>query len=215
MNIAIAGKAGSGKSTAAKQLARQHGYQIVSIAAKLKEVCALHPAVLAGDERALGALRQHVADVLPIDAERVLPQVVAAFREIPVSQCKPRKLLQVVGSVIRAAKHDAWVSYLMRNAASLGLVVVDDVRFRDEFDAFTDAGWLTVYCAVPAVIREQRLIADYGKPLSQAEKRHPSECDLDGVPIDAWGYVLNAAVSMESERHQVDEMIATMGVHYG
>jgi len=209
MHIAIAGKAGSGKSTAAKWLRDTHGYTIRSIAAKIKEICALHKAVVDGGADAIAALEAHIADVLPDDVEMVMPAVRDAFARTPIVEGKPRRLLQVVGTdIIRAVQHDVWVDYLIRSVAKDGRVVVDDVRFRNEWEAFDAAGWLTVYCAAPPSIRDKRLTADYGKPLSDAEKHHPSECDLDRLSPDDWGYILNTAGSMASERAQVDEMMA-------
>lgn len=188
-----------------------YGYERVSLAAKLKEICALHQSAVEDAEYWGVSVVGHIRDLFP-DLED--PAVVAlfgaihqAFDEIPPTEGKNRRLLQVVGTdIIRAHDPDVWVDYIIRQTRDLDHVVVDDVRFVNELERLQAAGWFMVYCAVPNAIRARRLEADYGRSLTAEERNHPSERSLDQIPATAWDYVLNTAGSMVSERTQVDEM---------
>lgn len=188
-----------------------YGYERVSLAAKLKELCALHVPVLEGEDDVDRRVFSHIEDLFPAWEGNALlaleRQVCSMFHEIPPTEGKNRRLLQVVGTdIIRAHDPDVWVDYIIRQTRDLDHVVVDDMRFVNELERLQQAGWFMVYCAVPNAIRARRLEADYGRPLTAEERNHPSERSLDQIPATAWDYVLNTAGSMVSERTQVDEM---------
>lgn len=121
--IGIVGLAGSGKSTLARVIAERHGFQEESLAAPLKAVCA---ALFGWTEKQLfgpSHLRNEVD---------------------PRWGFSPRKALQFIGTeVARGLHEDVWVRALLDTLSLPGApryVVVSDVRFQNEVDAFRKAG---------------------------------------------------------------------------
>lgn len=218
MKIAIAGKAGSGKSTAAKHLVNEYGFERMSLAAKLKEICSLHGVwgTAKRDNFRMDTwteLEKHVFDLFPkydeSRVELVVGSIISVFDDYEVVEGKNRALLQCVGTdVLREIEETVWADYLIRKTREHENVVVDDVRFRNEFDAFKEDGWTMVLCAVPDDVRAKRLEACYGRPLTEEEASHPSERDLDDLPAREWDWILNTAGAVETEKTQVDELIS-------
>lgn len=216
MKIAIAGKAGSGKSVAAKHLAEEYGFERMLLAGKLKEICSLHGNAHQTNEvvwlDAYNGIISHVRDLFPMRDEggvkRIVDHVWEAFLARPYVEGKNRALLQCVGTdIFREFNETVWVDYLILKAHEFDNVVVDDVRFCNEFDALREDGWVMVYCAVPDDVRAARLEKCYGRPLTEEEANHPSERDLDNIPAVEWDWILNTAGAIETERTQVDELI--------
>lgn len=214
MNIAIAGKAGSGKSTAANRLVSNYGYERRALATPLKAICALHPRFIANpnDPWVEKKLCRLVDDLLlhsdADEAGMLVHHIMDVFISISPTEGKNRELLQAVGTdLVRHFVPDAWVNYLLQQPADVP-VVVDDVRFRNEFYGLKSSGWVMVYCHCPAPIRAQRLQQDYGRHLTPTEAAHPSEVDLDSIPLTEWDWVINSGGSMIAEIQQVDELMA-------
>ena len=214
MKIAIAGKAGSGKSTAANHLVAEYGFRKMALADKLKAICALHKEIYDNFDKDWcdhQDLVRHVGDLFPEFSVGNSIAIVSELWETFVSRTpvdgKDRALLQYVGTdILRAYNPTVWVDYLVR-AVGTGNVVVDDVRFKNEFHTLKDNGWTMVQCAVPNDVRASRLEEYYGRALTEEEANHSSECDLDDLPTCEWDWILNTAGSMETERAQVDELI--------
>jgi len=214
LKIAIAGKAGSGKSTAANYLVEQ-GFQKRALADKLKELCSLHREIHDNFEMDWSEhpeLMRHVSDLFPEFSLASRWGVTSELWEVFASRTpvegKDRSILQYVGTdIIRGYKDTAWVEYLIRTTDCDDYIVVDDVRFKDEFYMLKEAGWTMVFCAVPDDVRASRLEAAYGRPLTEEEVNHPSERDLDDLPACEWDWILNTAGAVETETAQVQELV--------
>lgn len=121
--IALAGPAGSGKSTAARHLIEQHGYTLVKFAGPLKAMM-----------RAIGLTDEHIE---------------GSLKEVP---CKllcgktPRWAMQSIGSnwARDMIGPDLWRNIWFDTAADVldqgGRVVCDDMRFANEEAAVRDLG---------------------------------------------------------------------------
>lgn len=125
--VALTGAAGSGKSTAADYLIRQHGYERVKFAGPLKDMC-----------RAIGMSESQ------IEGER--KEEPAAM----LSGMTPRHAMQTLGTEWgrKCMGEDFWTSlWLSRVEAILafdGCVVVDDCRFPNEADAVRSLGGVII-----------------------------------------------------------------------
>jgi len=219
MKIAIAGKAGSGKSTAAKHLVAEYGFERVSLAAKLKDLCSAHK--LPGKYDTEMSVWGHVIDLFPSPTHdeilaHVCNLIMIEFDRISPTEEKNRTLLQVVGTdIIREYHPTALVDYLIHATRHQDNLVLDDLRFRNEFHSLKRNDWVTVYCALPDAIRHQRLKTEYGQSPTLEQDNHPSECDLDSLPLTTWDYIINTAGSIENERAQVDELMVYLEAQDG
>lgn len=123
--IGLCGVAGSGKSTAARVLARDHGFARRPFAYPLKSMLA----TLGFDRGVLDG--PSAAKELPLD--------IFGGRSL-------REAMQTLGT--EWGRHqfgeDFWVRLWMRGVDALGAVVVDDVRFANEADAIRRMGGLVI-----------------------------------------------------------------------
>lgn len=125
--VAFAGLAGSGKSTAARYLIDRHGFERGKFATGLKEMTRAYLRVRQVDEATIermieGDLKEH---------------------QHPVMEGKsPRYFMQRLGTEFGRdlIAKDVWVNTEMDRIAGFPLVVFDDARFPNEFDAIKKAG---------------------------------------------------------------------------
>ena len=206
MKIAVAGKAGSGKTSVANILVEAYGFERHSLAARLKQLCELH------EQDDVDLLPEFLEIINPLsnscgqdDLDALVSRVKAAFSHHEPVEGKNRGLLQEMGTdVFRAFDHEVWIAYLVEHVRMRGTAynyVVDDVRFVNEVEGLHDAGWFTVYCHVPEATRLARLPGG----MTEEQQSHPSEAELSSIPIDSWDMVLDTAVPMH---------LQALGVHW-
>jgi hypothetical protein len=164
-NVAIFGAMGSGKTTIADALSRS-GYQRVSFAAPLKSV-----AELAYGKIDKGADYTTTLNIPPITDG------------IPTSKKSGRRILQEIGQSIKDVDRDFWLKCFLRTTASFGdsPLVVDDGRFRFEFDSLLSNGWLTVGVNTHPSVRMQRYESIYGRLPTEDELNHQSEIEVPEI----------------------------------
>lgn len=151
--VAITGKRGSGKDTAAGGLAMMAygmGYTHMSFADPLREIVKI----------AYGVTMHEMTD--PI------------LKEIPLDRYpfkSPRELLTLLGT--EGFRHliadDTWVQALLRRSKEYKKVVVSDLRFLNEEKAVKEAGGLII-----RIINPNRLDTD-------AVSKHRSETEMDQI----------------------------------
>jgi hypothetical protein len=153
-DIALAGKSGAGKSTAA-QLLEQLGYQTRSFAAPLKRIAAELWGEAATTDRAK---------------------------------------LQCLGVAVREIDPDTWAKLLIRDtrpiSQSMGYVgprgypvVVDDLRFENEWFALKGEGFVIVRVEAPRLVRIDRLKGN-GKWQDADQLEHVSETAVSHLTAD-------------------------------
>lgn len=161
-NIALMGRAGAGKDTAASWLMVRDGYGRVAFADPLKRMALnVNPIVDAWDSgtpiRLVDAVNVYGWDV----AKRRFPEV--------------RRFLQRLGleGVREVIGDHTWIALagmeIARHGAAGRPVVVTDVRFRNELDTLQDAGFLALWIDRPGI----------------ADGDHASEAELTAVDADA------------------------------
>ena len=164
-SIALMGRAGAGKDTAAKYLAQVYGYQRIAFADPLRAMAlAVDPLVECGCDG-----RSRLSDVVAAEgwegAKRRYPEV--------------RRFLQRLGleGVREHLGDDTWVDIaiaeISRIRAARTPVVVTDVRFRNELAALQRWNFLPVWVDRPGV----------------ADSDHASEAELH--PWDATVVITN------------------------
>lgn len=128
-NIALIGKIGSGKDTAAAQLINGHGYSRVAFADPLKAMVVEADPIVYYEATGYNPVPVHLSDVLRRmsfeAAKRAYPEV--------------RRSLQRIGQGVRKIDPDYWVNLAMKPIdifLSVGMpVVVTDVRYLNEAEA--------------------------------------------------------------------------------
>jgi hypothetical protein len=162
-NLALMGKARSGKDTVAARLTVEHGYERVAFADPLKDMALSINPIVASD--GIGPFR-----LKPLVAAYGWERAKDEYTEV-------RRILQTVGQSIRSYDPDYWVNVAMRTITERTLtkrapVVVTDVRYPNEAEALRVRGFILV-----RVVRPGR--PDALTPAEQAASAHTSEVALD------------------------------------
>jgi hypothetical protein len=162
-NIALIGRSRSGKDTAAKHLRKYHGYIPMAFADPLRKMALeIDPLIPAENG-------EHV---------RLRPLIeFAGWEYAKVRYPEVRRILQHVGQSIRDRDPDYWASRLMRRVEVEASwndrpVVVTDVRYRNEAEALSDAGFRLVRIVRPSLP-------------NQTGAEHESETALNNFRADA------------------------------
>lgn len=163
--VALVGRSGSGKSTAARGiLERIPTADQFAFAWRLKEIV--------GDLYGLTTAQLHGAERHLVD---------------PRWGMTPRRILQRFGTQVGRAVHpETWTRYLFeRELADHGhveLAVIDDVRFRNEVAAIKARGGITIRIVRPGLARWPWLRVPWLRRLLLGE--HASEASVDSLPVD-------------------------------
>ncbi|GGM78190.1 hypothetical protein GCM10012275_56050 [Longimycelium tulufanense] len=140
-HIALVGSARSGKDTVAQHLLTRYGYVRVALADPVRDALLIINPLVATTTGEVGRLAELVA--------------AHGWEEVKTLVPEARRLMQVLGTdVVRALiDPDAWVRIAIRTAekhhAAGQPVVVSDVRYPNEADAFRTHGYLLVRITRP------------------------------------------------------------------
>ncbi|MFI6861307.1 hypothetical protein ACIBKZ_15630 [Streptomyces sp. NPDC050421] len=167
-NVAIIGKARSGKDTVAGRLVSRFAFTRLAFADPLKDAAlSLDPLILTTWDVSPVRLSRLVADVGWEYAKDHYPEV--------------RRTLQRMGQGVRDLDEDFWLNVTLDRVTVADTwnlpVVVSDVRYRNEADALRNRGFLLVRITRPPVARSMNLAQ------IQAAK-HASETELDDYATD-------------------------------
>ncbi|MFD6361868.1 hypothetical protein ACFWFX_18750 [Streptomyces roseolus] len=161
MNIAVAGRARTGKDTVGRYLVESRGYRRVAFADALKEAAwKINPAVFAtGEGDGFGAytvdLQEAVTDLGWESAKDSVPEV--------------RRFLQELGAAMRAVDPEIWIRAALKKvdeANETGVpCVITDVRYLNELSVLKGLRWHTVHIDrpdVPQLVHESEGAIDAG-----------------------------------------------------
>lgn len=184
-NIALIGKARSGKDTVAAHLIATHSYTRVAFADPLKEMAFAMDPIISAD-----APHPQLGDMGPV---RLAEMVRLHGWEIVKDQFpEARRVLQHLGSAVRDQDEDFWLQQAMNKvwaAYDWNLpVVVTDCRYRNEADELREAGFM--------LVRIERPGTDPGT--------HASETELDYLQCDR---VVRNAGTLDELYTQVGKLI--------
>jgi cytidylate kinase len=176
MRVAISGKMGSGKTTLANVLEGYYGFQRFAFADKLKQVA---------------------MDLWGLSHEEVY------------GNKKNRRLLQDLGIKMREIDENVWADYLLRElnirdayASPVQVtsnVVVDDLRFKNEYHKLRENGFIVVRVEADEGVRQKRI----GEAFKNTG--HLSECDLDDI-VD-WDVIINNNTDNKEELVEAARLI--------
>ncbi|MFJ9207488.1 hypothetical protein [Streptomyces sp. NPDC102264] len=165
-HVALMGRAGAGKDTAAARLVSRYQFVRMAFADPLKESALRLDPIIGAEGTSY--------DALPIRLSDVVTRY--GWDRAKTSYTEVRRTLQNLGEGIRADDPDFWLRMgldKIRIADRWSLpVVVSDVRYANEADALRAAGALMVRIERP------------GATAGSEAARHVSELDLDAYPAD-------------------------------
>lgn len=168
MKFIIIGKAGAGKTTVAKYLQSTYGVKQYALGDMLKVfVSTLYDALSVTD------------NVKPIPLDELY--------NIETKQLH-RKRLQLIGTDVcrKVFGNDIWI-YCLKQSLPNDWYVIDDVRFINEFEAFSDCVSIRV-----------------NRSMIKSNDNHPSEVEMDGIETD---YVIENEGTLSDLYSQVDNII--------
>lgn len=169
MKIAIAGKAGSGKTTLAEFFVKKYGFTRTGFANAVKKV-GMDEFGLSYEE-AFGAK-------------------------------KNRTVLQDIGHGRRVEfGENYWVNKFLEQTNGQDNLIVDDMRYRNEFITLKDNGYILIRIDSPEEIRQNRIPNTYPE-----NPNHPSETDLDDIPIQDWDVFIKNTSSLDYLEHCAEKI---------
>lgn len=195
----------SGKTTTADFLKNHLGFKLLSLATPIKQMeqelaDGVEPYVIAG---------KYMREVYDPMQLAMFTQVLKEAKELPRESPKPRKRLQFIGTegARNRISDSTWIDYAVVEARKHESVVIDDVRFVNEFHAFRTAGWRSVVLSVLPQIQAQRLSVLY-PGYDRSILNHPSETGVDDIRrLGEHDFNLDTSFLTVEENHRIMERL--------
>jgi len=166
----------AGKTTLARHLSDKYGYKILPLAQPIKDM----EQALASGESPLSVANRFMSEILDPMQLAMLVKILEEAERIPREEPKPRKRLQFIGTDggRRRISPYIWIEYTAAQAAKHEQVVIDDTRFKNEWSAFRNQGWQTIYLKISPEEQLERIHMLY-PDFDELSLAHASEAELD------------------------------------
>jgi len=186
MNIAIVGQMASGKTTCSNHLVDTLGFTRISLAEPIYWVVNnLHLAT--PSELYYSHLHKLIYPQLTSEEQVTFINAITHTKTIPNEQPKPRKRLQWLGTEggRQQIRDSIWIDILLnRIAREPGKsYVIDDVRFGNELDAMSGAGFHSIKLDIDVDTQRERLLHLYGE-FDDEILAHGSEIEISKLKGD-------------------------------
>jgi len=196
MNIAIVGPMASGKTTCSNHLVDTLGYTRISLAEPIYWVVNnLHQGT--PSDLYYNYLHPYIYPPLTSEQQVKMINAITHVKTIPDEKPKPRKRLQWLGTEggRQQVRDTIWIDILLnRIARDPGKrYVIDDVRFSNELDAMSKAGFYVIKLDVDLETQRKRLLSLYGE-FDDEILTHGSEIEIGKLKGDTH---LDAAITLE------------------
>lgn len=217
MKIIVIGKMLAGKTTVSDHLCKTRGYRHVALADPIKEIESMlnpnSPNISNSFiyEWVIGSYLQYDA----MD-QAMLHKIFDEVREMPREEPKPRKRLQYLGTdgVRKRVDDKLWIKLAAARAKATESdnVVIDDVRFLNEYEYFIGEGWYPIKLEVSPEVQDRRIRALYGD-YDPSILEHPSEKDQDIIfkRMDN-GLYINADLPLQDMLDKIDSLLFSVPV---
>ncbi len=211
--IGIAGAAGSGKTTAASYLVKEHGFTLLGFATPLYKLGDIHSTnpeewhsrVFGWGLDYLEPLGHSLNTILNFTHD-----CLDVMNDIPVIEGKNRTLLQTLGTEVgRALDENLWTNIFEARVEELGpdaKIVNDNLRFPNEFESLQRLNFYNVYLETPDEVRSKRYEQEYGIPMNESQLSHASEAYLDDIK-DKCDIVYHNIGRIEDIYQYIDDVI--------
>lgn len=193
--IAISGKIASGKTTTANTLVNDLGYKRVSFADPIKKI-----GRLINDYKLFGSkcdspkqyepLADMVAQLCEGDVDdiekcyEIISDLINKYsdHDLTIKDDKTRAFMQELGQGLKVVNKYIWAEYLVNHLPS-GNIVIDDLRFKTEYELVKKYGFTTVRLEITDKEQLERASALYGN-MDTSRFVEISEVDLDDAIFD-------------------------------
>lgn len=193
--ITISGKMTSGKTTCSEYLIQKYGYKRVSFAAPIKvitnwfyhySVTPLSPELQLAEQNKLFKYLVAVNQENYVNASRcfdiLMDEIFPKHYQMDWSIEKSdewRQLLQEIGDGFRQQVNPSiWMDYLVNSLDEDGYYICDDMRYKNEYNVMSDAGFTSIRLHLSPDVQLGRIQELYGA-IDPQRLTHPSEIDLD------------------------------------
>lgn len=192
--IALGGYSASGKTTASEYLEGTHGFMRLGFATPLYELGMIHSRLRQpgytwqdAQDDVISWVVNRTRSVLPNERLKIklALAILEAYQQVQPQPGKNRTLLQLIGTEVgRGVSKTLWTKMFERDAVKMAPyhdLVNDNLRFVNEVDSCDSVGFVKVFIDAPEEIRAKRYEAAYGVPMTEEQKNHPSEAELEEV----------------------------------
>jgi hypothetical protein len=207
MNIIIVGKMGAGKTFVAQHLCDNYNFQSLAIAGPIKDI-EKNLDTMTNNELYFNYIDKYV-QYDPIE-QAVIFKIFDNARKIPRENPKPRKRLQYIGTdgFRKLVDPDIWIKITHAKAQELndiGIsnIVIDDVRFLNEYQFFVNKGWYPIKLIVDLNNQINRLNKLYPE-FDSAVLQHPSELEQDEIFKTHDGVLINTNIPKQGVLKLID-----------
>ena len=106
---------------------------------------------------------------------------------------KNRHLLQSIGTKMREIKEDVWACYTVKKACKQDFVIIDDLRYKNEFNQVKDAGFILIKLKISKKLQVDRLKNLYKNNWQNHidNLSHQSELELDDIDENKYDLIIN------------------------
>ncbi len=129
-----------------------------------------------------------------------------AQRRFGLDEQKDRYLLQMLGSWGRNQDKDLFVKLLIDSSKYYVFVVLDDLRYENEFNALKEDGWKCIKIIKPS---------ESVHVLGTGDARHESELGLDGLDDAVWDEIIINDGTLEEFKKKVQKVVWNEEYHAG
>jgi dephospho-CoA kinase len=216
-SVVIIGKMCSGKSTAANYLFEEiPNSKILALAKPIYDLVNN----IEEDYRSLidkyilpyydprDSIQQKLYLEVPDDFYLKWKKIIFETRFIPEEKPKPRKRLQFLGTSARERIDDKiWVKVNSKRTKQEPNTtwIIDDCRFKNEFEWFEKSNWQPIFLYVSKHIQKARIRRLYGK-FDESILKHPSEAEIDKIRIPT-ECIIDSNQSIEAMLHDIKEFL--------
>jgi len=181
--VMIIGPMGSGKTTVADHLVKNHGYQKRTLAAAIKNIVADIEDGCRTDDIITKRILKYISlsDFEYKNMVTAIEMTKSIEHEIP----KPRKRLQFLGTEggRQMVRDSIWIDIIRATLWPGNKYVIDDVRFLNEYKAFLKANFTPIKLVLSPETQHTRLSNLYGN-YDPKILTHPSETEIASITID-------------------------------
>lgn len=119
---------------------------------------------------------------------------------------KNRELLVNIGTKMREIDKDVWANFTINECKSYENVIIDDVRYLNEFNKLKeDGGWILIKLAIDPVLQLKRLKQTYPNTWETHLKYIKDDSEkIHNIPDDLFDYVI---IINENNQQFINEYI--------
>lgn len=198
MNIFLVGPMGAGKDQVASVLPN---YTRLAMGDHIRSLCKILR------ENSVHAAVSKLCELIPELPDDIYEKL-RNIRNIPQTDAKNRAQTQELGTYLRLIKDDIWISEVLKDIQPHKSFVITDARRNAEFDAFTSAGFMSVWVEASDTVRKQRLIDRDGRYDEQWET-NIAESQIQGLK-GLCNVVIENNGTIDELRYKVDYMMFSL-----